>query len=803
MRTLLRFFLLLAFAVVLGGFSATATLAQVASGYANGWIGSPTSGPTPGADWTPLPPNPNPTGPPDANCIGTSNAQVVWAQFSYAGLGIPGGSVIEGIEVNVNYTSVVAPSMQLYLSGSPVGSTRTLPAAPPAGVGCASSSLRTAGGPMDLWGTSLTAANFNSGNIAVRLTRTTAGPDNPVSIDIESVQLVVYYDDGSNNDPDCSGGTIATQNANASCQASITGANVTGVTDPDGDGLTITVSPMTLALGSNSVTINADDGNGGTCSKMVNVTVVDVTDPVITCPANATLNANASCQATYSGPPATATDNCSVSVTSAPPLPAGFTGLGGNVIAYTATDGSGNDVSCNQTVTVQDVTPPVITLNGANPQTLECALSTYNELGATVTDNCDASPSLVINADAVDVSMTGSYPVTYDATDASGNPATQKTRTVNVEDTTPPDITCPDDATLFADAVCQATYTGPPATAVDACDASPTVSSLPPLPATFTGVSDNPIDYTATDADGNASMCTQTVSVEDITPPTITLVAGPIELWPPNHNYHTIDLDDLITAVADNCDAMTADNVVTADASSDEPENAVGGGDGNTTDDIVHAADCRAVDLRAERQGGGNGRVYTLDLEASDKSMNVGTASFEVHVAHSKKSGAVDDGPAYNVPGTCPLPLPLLAATPTTEAGALTDASDRGSAAHEARKEAEGEKKDAAEAHLDAAPGQQHSLAAEEAPTTFMLEAAYPNPFNPQTQIRFGLPETAEVTLAVFDALGREVARLVEGSLSAGRHEVTFEAQDLPSGLYIYRLTTPEGGFTRTMLLMK
>lgn len=56
-------------------------------------------------------------------------------------------------------------------------------------------------------------------------------------------------------------------------------------------------------------------------------------------------------------------------------------------------------------------------------------------------------------------------------------------------------------------------------------------------------------------------------------------------------------------------------------------------------------------------------------------------------------------------------------------------------------------------------------------PTTFALAPNYPNPFNPETRIRFGLPQSSEVRLAVFDVLGREVAVLVEERLTAGRHD--------------------------------
>jgi hypothetical protein len=78
----------------------------------------------------------------------------------------------------------------------------------------------------------------------------------------------------------------------------------------------------------------------------------------------------------------------------------------------------------------------------------------------------------------------------------------------------------------------------------------------------------------------------------------------------------------------------------------------------------------------------------------------------------------------------------------------------------------------------------------------FGLDANYPNPFNPVTQIRFSLPIERYVKLAVFDALGREVARLIDRKLEAGEHRVIFDASGLASGTYLYRLEA--GRFTRT-----
>jgi len=73
-------------------------------------------------------------------------------------------------------------------------------------------------------------------------------------------------------------------------------------------------------------------------------------------------------------------------------------------------------------------------------------------------------------------------------------------------------------------------------------------------------------------------------------------------------------------------------------------------------------------------------------------------------------------------------------------------------------------------------------------PTEFSLKQNYPNPFNPSTVIRFGLPVEADVNVKVFDVLGQEIANLLNGSLKAGFHTVNFDASQLKSGMYIYRI---------------
>ncbi len=110
---------------------------------------------------------------------------------------------------------------------------------------------------------------------------------------------------------------------------------------------------------------------------------------------------------------------------------------------------------------------------------------------------------------------------------------------------------------------------------------------------------------------------------------------------------------------------------------------------------------------------------------------------------------------------------------------------------------------DAATAMNSEVDAGQASEPGSELSATFALGAAYPNPFNPSTTIGFSLPERTEVQLRVFDVLGREVARLVDGTLDAGNHSAHFDASGLPTGTYVYQLVSNGVVESRRMVLMK
>ena len=137
------------------------------------------------------------------------------------------------------------------------------------------------------------------------------------------------------------------------------------------------------------------------------------------------------------------------------------------------------------------------------------------------------------------------------------------------------------------------------------------------------------------------------------TPPVVNVVA-PIILGAPNHTYQTFAIADFVRQVSDSCSAgLGIADVVITQITSDEVEN--GCGDGNTLDDIVIGASCRTAQLRVERSGCGNGRVYTVFLHVTDLAGNRTATTVKVLVpTDDSSSTAVDDGPNYTVVSTCP-----------------------------------------------------------------------------------------------------------------------------------------------------
>jgi hypothetical protein len=194
---------------------------------------------------------------------------------------------------------------------------------------------------------------------------------------------------------------------------------------------------------------------------------------------------------------------------------------GDYTLTYTARDPSGNVGTATRTVKVVDTTPPVVTLSGANPLVIECH-SGFSDPGATASDLCAGSLAVSVSG-TVDANAPGSYTLSYTAIDPSGNVG-MATRTVQVVDTTPPQITQTVPAqTLAAASNCMATLPDlvPLLGAADNCSSSVNIIQVPPVGTTLPLGSTN-VTFFVDDGNGNTNTSSTAVTVADQSPPVIT-----------------------------------------------------------------------------------------------------------------------------------------------------------------------------------------------------------------------------------------------------------------------------------------
>jgi hypothetical protein len=332
-----------------------------------------------------------------------------------------------------------------------------------------------------------------------------------------------------------------------------------GSSDPDGDPLALSISPAgPWGPGTYQITLSVSDGKE-TATDTATLTVVDTTAPVITLNGgDSTLECSVD---VYVDAGASVTDNCDAAVQVVIGGDTVDVTTGGTyTVTYNATDVYGNSaMQVTRTITVQDTTAPVITLNGGE-STLECSIDAYVELGATAADTCDPSLGLiVIDASAVDTSTPGSYSVTYSISDASGNAALE-TRTVEVVDTTPPAITLLGANPQLIE--CAASYVELGATAADTCDLTLGTVSIDASDVDTSTPGSYSVTYDISDASGNAaSQLTRTVNVVDTTAPAITLIGANPQLIECPASYV-----ELGATAADNCDPSLGLIVIDASA---------------------------------------------------------------------------------------------------------------------------------------------------------------------------------------------------------------------------------------------
>jgi uncharacterized repeat protein (TIGR01451 family) len=310
--------------------------------------------------------------------------------------------------------------------------------------------------------------------------------------------------------------------------ATVPGANVSFSATTSGTCNNVTASPASgsfFPLGTTPVTITSDDG--ASCDFLITV-VSSGSAVTISCPANVTANAGPNCNATVSlGTPTTTGDNVTVTGTRSDgqPLSSPFP-VGVTTVHWVASNSSGSD-SCDQQVTVLDVTPPTITAVSstvsadANCQAL---VPDYHNLA---TDNCacasDDNSEICQSRDDIIVTQSiaagtsvglGAHSITLTATDEAGNSST-KVITFTVVDTTAPVINCPANVTVYLPLNSTAVsmpVTYPAATGTDNCDTSLTFNYSQASGSVFP-VGTTTVTVTATDDANNSSTCTFTVTV--------------------------------------------------------------------------------------------------------------------------------------------------------------------------------------------------------------------------------------------------------------------------------------------------
>lgn len=294
------------------------------------------------------------------------------------------------------------------------------------------------------------------------------------------------------------------------------------------------------AQGTYTIHWNYDDGHGNTGTQTQKVIVKDVTKPVADVAALPALSGE--CGVTVTTRP-TATDNCAGTISGSTTDPLSYAVQGTYTVHWTYADGNGNSSSQEQAVVVKDITKPVPDVTNLPDITAECAATVA--IKPTATDNCAGLVSAT-TTDPLSYSAQGIYTIHWRYDDGNGNGSTQDQRVI-IKDVTPPLITPPAAVSVSADArKCSAGNVplGTPVTSDNCAVASVSNNAPTVFPKGITTVT-----WTVTDASGNQSTATQSVTVTDNEKPVITCSVAPVTLC-----YNTSGLYAIAPLQADdNC----------------------------------------------------------------------------------------------------------------------------------------------------------------------------------------------------------------------------------------------------------
>jgi len=320
-------------------------------------------------------------------------------------------------------------------------------------------------------------------------------------------------------------------------------------------------------LSTTTVTWTATDSVGNTATCSMDVVVTDAQAPNVTCPADiTTTTAAASCAAAVTVAQPSVSDNCSTSFTYSNDFnstsnaddtyPEGTT-----TVVWTVTDDAGNTSTCSLDITVNDDEDPTISCPSSATQATDLNVCTaaVTVSAPTTADNCTiASTSNDFNntSDASDTYPLGTTTVTFTTTDDAGNTATCSFD-ITIEDDQPADVTCPADINSGTDLnVCEGTVTISSPSITDNCTGASSATNDFNNTADASGTypeGSTTVNWTITDAAGNTSTCSMTVTVTDDQAPVITCEAD--ATIPTDPNQCTTAYSAAQPTTLDNCTA--------------------------------------------------------------------------------------------------------------------------------------------------------------------------------------------------------------------------------------------------------
>ncbi|MBR9976728.1 MAG: HYR domain-containing protein [Bacteroidetes bacterium] len=654
--------------------------------------------------------------------------------------------------------------------------------------------------------TNVSKTSFNcadTGYVNVTLTAT----DLSYNVTTKIIEVLVLDD----TPPVLTPPTAVNMNAgSASCGVALTSAQLGTATATDNcGGIVITNNaPAFFPVGSTNVLWQAKDASDNIAVANQLVTILDVTLPTISAPADVTVSVQGNLCSVLRGQlvlgTPVVTDNCAFTISNN--APSAFP-LGQTTVTWTAVDASGNTSTADQIVTVEDNTPPILyapadlslvtdlnscVRDGANVD-LGTPVASDNCSGVTVTNDKPASFPI------------GSTVVTWTATDGEGNFTTAQ-QTVTIFDGVPPTVVAPDNIEVAADVgscfwTVDALVLGS-ATSQDNCS----VPSVTNSAGTSLSVGTHRVIWTAVDAIGNRSTDVQIVTVVG-EPPSINCVAdmtvgtdpgkagAVVTFAPPTASSGCTDIEIIRTDGLGSGDFFPVGTTTVAymaiDGSNqiavcsfdvtvkdyEDPQISV-----NVAPKNLWPADNKMYEIKATVEVWDNVPGATAVLtsitsnqnvngDISGESIGVFDTNFELR---AKRSG----GPRVYT----------ITYTATDVAGNTSTASATVTVPTQKPKEYE-------DLGLPA-------------PSTLMLTQNYPNPFNPSTIISFGTPVEQHVELRVYNTMGMPVRTLVNTMLGAGTYTVEWDGRDdnglpLSSGIYLYMLRSGSEHVHRKMILTR